>query len=270
MKVICAGYPKTGTKSMANALRALGYDVHDVEEHFAYNLENYVEFLEGRVGPEIFQKMYKDVDAVTDVPACTLWNVIFTQFPDAKIILMERSSSDAWYNSFRKMMEDLIYNQTPFTNSLRPYLSRTYATIDRLGRYNLSTLVNDEAGVNEKFITEMCPTLCKDAYTRHNAAVKGLVPEKQLLVYQVGEGWERLCDFLGKDVPDVAFPHENAGGSDDGIQKKFYKFNVFEQGNKELRWSLIKICMTSVSLVLFGSLAFKKFSLQNFQNHIFK
>ena len=42
---------------------------------------------------------------------------------------MERSSSDAWYNSFRKMMEDLIYNQTPFTNSLRPYLSRTYATI---------------------------------------------------------------------------------------------------------------------------------------------
>ena len=100
--------------------------------------------------------------------------------------------------------------------------------------------------------------------------LKGLVPEKQLLVYQVGEGWERLCDFLGKDVPDVAFPHENAGGSDDGIQKKFYKFNVFEQGNKELRWSLIKICMTSVSLVLFGSLAFKKFSLQNFQNHIFK
>ena len=33
-------------------------------------------------------------------------------------------------------------------------------------------MVNDEAGVNEKFITEMCPTLCKDAYTRHNAAVK--------------------------------------------------------------------------------------------------
>ena len=87
MKVICAGYPKTGTKSMANALRILGYEVHDLEEHYDYNLENYVDFLEGRVGAEIFFKMYKDVDAVTDVPACLLWNVILSQFPEAKVII---------------------------------------------------------------------------------------------------------------------------------------------------------------------------------------
>ena len=33
MKIICAGFPKTGTKSMAAALRELGYSVHDFEEH---------------------------------------------------------------------------------------------------------------------------------------------------------------------------------------------------------------------------------------------
>ena len=33
MKIICAGFPKTGTKSMAMALRELGYSVHDTEEH---------------------------------------------------------------------------------------------------------------------------------------------------------------------------------------------------------------------------------------------
>ena len=38
MKIIGAGFPKTGTKSLALALRDLGYTVHDFEEHMAYNL----------------------------------------------------------------------------------------------------------------------------------------------------------------------------------------------------------------------------------------
>ena len=87
MKVICAGFPKTGTKSMANALRTLGYSVHDFEEHLEYNLENYVDYLEGRVGEEVFTEMYREVDAVVDMPACTLSMVIHQQFPDAKVIL---------------------------------------------------------------------------------------------------------------------------------------------------------------------------------------
>ena len=33
MKIICAGFPKTGTKSMAAALRELGYSVNDFPEH---------------------------------------------------------------------------------------------------------------------------------------------------------------------------------------------------------------------------------------------
>ena len=88
MKVICAGFPKTGTKSMANALRTLGYSVHDFEEQLEYNLENYVDYLEGRVGEEVFLEMYREVDAVVDMPACTLSMVIHKQFPEAKVILM--------------------------------------------------------------------------------------------------------------------------------------------------------------------------------------
>ena len=36
MKVIVAGFSKTGTKSMCAALRELGYKVYDVEEHFRF------------------------------------------------------------------------------------------------------------------------------------------------------------------------------------------------------------------------------------------
>ena len=36
------------------------------------------------------------------------------------------------------------------------------------------------------------------------------VPADKLLVYDVKEGWEPLCSFLGKDVPaDSPFPHLN-------------------------------------------------------------
>ena len=85
MKVLCAGFPKTGTKSMAMALRELGYSVHDFEEHLQYNLDNYLDYFEGRVGPEVFLEMYEYVDVVVDQPACTLWNILFGQFPEVKV-----------------------------------------------------------------------------------------------------------------------------------------------------------------------------------------
>ena len=40
MKIICAGFPKTGTKSMATALRDLGFSVHDFEEHLEEQIFN--------------------------------------------------------------------------------------------------------------------------------------------------------------------------------------------------------------------------------------
>ena len=36
------------------------------------------------------------------------------------------------------------------------------------------------------------------------------MPAERLLVFNVNEGWEPLCAFLGKSVPDkVPFPHLN-------------------------------------------------------------
>lgn len=39
--------------------------------------------------------------------------------------------------------------------------------------------------------------------------IRGLVPSERLLEWEVGDGWEPLCKFLGKPVPDVPFPHAN-------------------------------------------------------------
>lgn len=45
----------------------------------------------------------------------------------------------------------------------------------------------------------------------HNAHVRKVVPKDRLLEWQVTEGWEPLCQFLEKPVPDAPFPRINEG-----------------------------------------------------------
>lgn len=98
MKIICAGLPKTGTKSMASALRMLGYVVYDAPEHFQYHMNEYDQaFSTGKV-PD-FASMYSKVDAITDTPACLFWKELKETFPDAKVVSMERDCVDDWSKS---------------------------------------------------------------------------------------------------------------------------------------------------------------------------
>ena len=46
-------------------------------------------------------------------------------------------------------------------------------------------------------------------FHQHIEEVKSYVPEGRLLVYEVSEGWELLCQFLGKNIPEQPFPHLN-------------------------------------------------------------
>ena len=126
MKIICAGFPKTGTKSMANALTQLGYNVHDFEEHLEYNLDNYIKFFDGDIGEEMFLEMYREVDVVVDQPACTLWDILHQQFPEAKIILMERESEEDWFRSYFDMLQSYRLKQYSCLIPLYSVLSQTY------------------------------------------------------------------------------------------------------------------------------------------------
>lgn len=49
MEIICAGYPKTGSKSCSSALRALGYNVADFVETGAYLSYQWIDFVNGKI-----------------------------------------------------------------------------------------------------------------------------------------------------------------------------------------------------------------------------
>jgi Sulfotransferase domain len=46
-------------------------------------------------------------------------------------------------------------------------------------------------------------------FERHNQKVKDTIPPEKLLVFDVKEGWEPLCNFLNMPVPDHPFPNLN-------------------------------------------------------------
>jgi hypothetical protein len=51
---------------------------------------------------------------------------------------------------------------------------------------------------------------CQAVFDRHGAAVRETVAPDRLLVFDVKQGWEPLCAFLGVPVPeDEPFPHVN-------------------------------------------------------------
>ena len=74
-------------------------------------------------------------------------------------------------------------------------------------------------------------------------------------MYRVGEGWAGLCGFLGCEVPDTEFPHENKAGTSSTIQNRYNHFDVFQRGNSEVRRSLLQI---GASISLFLLFVFKK------------
>lgn len=48
--------------------------------------------------------------------------------------------------------------------------------------------------------------------TEHCDMIRGMVPPDRLLEWSIEDGWEPLCKFLGKEIPNEPFPHANATG----------------------------------------------------------
>jgi hypothetical protein len=63
-----------------------------------------------------------------------------------------------------------------------------------------------------------------EVFNRHNEEVKRRVPKERLLVYEVKEGWEPLCEFLGVEEPNKPFPRLNDAAE---IQRLIVLLRVF-------------------------------------------
>ena len=197
MKIICAGLGKTGTKSITKALRHLGFIVFDWEEQTFDFLDHWVDVLKSGAQPDV-KRVYQNADAVVDFPGTFIWEEILEAFPESKVILSEREE-DSWIKSAVNQVINAVKSREFYK-----MLSRTA----RKMYFVLYSYINAVFGSTNPSST----CVSRKRYRMHNHRVKSLVPPGKLLVYNVKQGWKPLCDFLGCEVPTVAFPHENIKG----------------------------------------------------------
>ena len=192
MKVICAGFAKTGTKSLAKALRILGYNVYDIEEHVTFHRQEWRDSFETDRLPN-FKEMYQGVDAITDIPPVFWFEEIAAAFPEAKVILTVRDSEEVWLKSWKGILQlrhQFSAEIVLWLNGMGHFLDTIHAAI--FGS------CNPEA-----------TALFRKKYRQHNERVQAVIPAERLLVFNVKQGWKPLCEFLECDVPPDKFPREN-------------------------------------------------------------
>lgn len=204
MKLICAGLPKTGTTSMANALRILGYKVYDFPEHFDLHVDEWFAMYRGEKTPD-FVAMYEGVDAVTDLPPAFWYEELLQAFPDARVILTVRDSDEVW-------MQSLVNNRRQLQGQIRLFMLASLATLLSAKVRKVRNLVRMEV-VAAYGAANATASLYKKKYKEHNERVQAVIPKEKLFVFNVKQGWDPLCEFLGVDVPSQEFPRANVASS---------------------------------------------------------
>ena len=198
MKILGVGLSKTGTMSLHHALQLLGFtSLH-------YDTKRLNPMLSGTAQAADF-RCYDDVDAVTDLPAALFYKELLAAYPDAVAILTTRDI-ESWWCSIREHCNEEY--PVPLHKA-----QSSWSAEDRF-RNAVRNRAYGSAVAEEKPY--------KKRFMEHNAAVQSEIPAHRLLVMDImaGDGWEKLCPFLGVAIPDAAFPHSNKSG---GVRKTIRK-----------------------------------------------
>lgn len=225
MQVLSLGMGRTGTASMQAALQILGYPTYHGFDIHANKPDNdmWIEAFdakfqrtpqaraEGSWGSkqwrEFFDKLLGHVSAVTDLPCNAFGPELMDAYPEAKVILVEREI-EAWYKSWETaLIKGLDTPGIDFIAWLDRDLRRMLA-VARGGVMNYQFKATNTKEYREN---------SRPTYRAHYALVREHLKNQpgRLLEYKLGSGWEPLCGFLGKEVPDAPFPHVNESATHD-------------------------------------------------------
>lgn len=196
LRVIGAGFGRTGTMSLKVALEQLGLGPCYHMTELVNNPSHPEQWAAaGRDEPVDWHRLYRRYRSTVDWPGCLFYRELAGSFPRARVILTVRDP-DRWYDS----VLNTLFSLKTATDS---YLAAQAGTSRPVIFYN--SRIWDEV-FGGRFADR---SHAIEVYRRHNAEVQATVPADRLLVYQVSQGWQPLCEFLQLPVPDRAFPHLN-------------------------------------------------------------
>merc|ERR1712227_28815 len=262
MEIICAGYPKTASKSCSMALRMLGYKVADYLETTGDLAREWNDFIYGKstIKPVIEKYKKCGYQANQDVPGNFYWKDLYDASPDAKVILTVRDDVETWRNSWRTFMKQeysrlgnpgfIIQTKINDWGLGGPEFSMMEANLTKAFYKIIPEFDNSKRHwtwqnsfeyfdqFNEKFA---------EKYAEHIEYVKKTVPPERLLVWNLKDGWEPLCTFLNKPVPSEPVPRENTTGDMKYMEKFFYESKIYK---KMMNFCMILVIIAIVLILL--------------------
>jgi hypothetical protein len=202
MKLIGAGFPRTGTASQKVALELLGlgpcYHFYELFAH-PQDVASWRKAAQGE--PVDWVSFLQGWNSTVDWPGCSFYREMADAFPDAKVLLSVRDP-ERWYESFY----NTIYQAGQRATS-DAYPSAPNAPPNPLQGVFEFAGWHLQGAVLEGRFAEKDHAIA--IFNRHIKEVKRTIPADRLLVFDVKQGWEPLCAFLGLPVPDQPFPHVN-------------------------------------------------------------
>ena len=214
IQVIGAGLGRTGTKSLQAALDLLGYKTY----HFPppAHAESWARFAEGCASAdEVFDMMCRDgFTATCDQPSADVYRDQLRRYPNAKVVLTVRDSGTVWAVSWKVLMDFVEVQERPFSLTYPSFIQWVpFMRAWKRMRNVMGTHLGLPPGeLIRGWRSQPDPDAWLAAqYEAHTAQVKEHMKQegKQLLVFNVKDGWAPLCAFLGKEVPAKPFPYVN-------------------------------------------------------------
>jgi fermentation-respiration switch protein FrsA (DUF1100 family) len=192
LRVVGAGLPRTGTRSLSRALERLldgrCYHMRDVPGH-PFDLGPEWERALSGAAPD-WDRIYAGYVAAVDWPTSAYWAELAQAYPDAIVLLSTRDNARTWWESMDRTVLAAARSWTPAADGRA-------SALDRL----LERLAGRPEWDDARTLTA--------AYQRHVEEVRATVPAERLVAWQPEDGWAPLCRALRVDEPAEPFPWSN-------------------------------------------------------------
>ena len=192
IQVFGAGVGRTGTYSLKLAINRIGLGPCHHMEAVLHNMPTQVPLWSAAMdGSPDWNAIYAGFGSAVDWPTAAFFRELLESHPSAKFVLTERNPEN-WANSFGATIYKLLADRDQGPPEMKAWLEMANRVIEKTG----FPPGLDQDGLMKAFIA-------------HNEAVRSTIPDSQLLIYEVKQGWGPLCEFLGVPAPDEPFPRTN-------------------------------------------------------------
>jgi hypothetical protein len=138
--------------------------------------------------------------AAVDFPTAAVWKELASIYVNAKIVLTERESPEVWWESASQTILvpggvfRFLHKVSPLFKNLNEMCQYMFMGMFGFNELRETTLGDKDAAIQ--------------SYTRNSEEARAFDPGRTL-IFDVRQGWEPLCTFLGKDIPSTPFPYRN-------------------------------------------------------------